>query len=220
MARAELDHRAAPVPKLTYEEFLAWAGEGTWAEWVDGEVIVFMPASAIHQDLVGFLYQLLQLFVEVADLGRVLIAPFQMKLALRPSGREPDLLFVAREHLDRLARTSLDGPADLVVEVVSEDSRERDRRDKYQEYEAAGVREYWLLDPDTHQADFLGLGADGRYRPLPVDEHGVFRSAVLVGFWLRVDWLWQEPPSHLAALRAIGLLPAAAGSAAARPTLL
>ena len=209
------DRPAAPARRVTYEEFLAWADEDTRAEWVDGEVIVFMPASALHQRLVSFLDRLLGFYVELLGLGQLFVAPFQMRLAVRPSGREPDLLFVSREHLDRLTPTYLDGPADLAVEIVSEDSRERDRRDKYQEYEAAGVREYWLLDHETRQAHFLGLGPDGRYQPLPVDAQGVVRSVVLPGFWLRVDWLWQERPSHLAALRELGLLPDRAGGAPA-----
>src|SRR5438034_3322741 len=88
--------KAAPPGKMTYEEFLAWAGEDTWAEWVDGEVIVWSPASLLHQLLVGFLYRLIGKFCDVHGSGIVLTAPFQMKLAFRPSGREPDLLYVAR----------------------------------------------------------------------------------------------------------------------------
>jgi Uma2 family endonuclease len=194
---------------MTYEEFLAWAGEDTWAEWVDGEVIVLMPASLLHQLLVGFLFYVLQTFCRVRKTGVVLTAPFQMKLGSGRSGREPDLLFVASEHLHRLQPTHLAGPADLVVEIVSPDSVERDRHDKYLEYEAAGVREYWLLDPDQRQAEFLRLEPDGRYHPLPVDESGVFRSAVLPGFWLRVEWLWQEPLPDLQAIQDLGLVHAA-----------
>lgn len=125
MARAALDTKLVPPTerRMTYEEFLDWADEDTHAEWVDGEVIVFMPASLAHQLIVGFLHHLLGLFVSTFNLGLVLMAPFQMKLVFRPSGREPDLLFVASEHQDRLTRTFLDGPADLAVEVVSEDSQ-------------------------------------------------------------------------------------------------
>jgi Uma2 family endonuclease len=202
---------------MTYEEFLEWADEDTRAEWLDGEVIVLMPPSLLHQRLIRFLSHLLGLFVALREVGEVLVAPFQMKLAFRPSGREPDLIFVAREHLDRLTRMYLDGPADLAVEIVSEDSRTRDRRDKYQEYEAAGVREYWLIDPDTRQAEFFGLGPEGRYQSLPVDEAGVFHSRVVPGFWLRVEWLWRDPPPDLEALRALGVLSTAPRAQPASP---
>ena len=76
----------AQASRMTYEEFLEWADEDTWAEWVDGEVIILSPASDPHQDLLGFLSSLLRHFVEAHELGRVLIAPFQMKLSVRPSG--------------------------------------------------------------------------------------------------------------------------------------
>lgn len=139
--------RAAPPGKMTYEEFLAWADEDTWAEWVNGEVVVMAPASNRHQMLVGFLLNLIQHFAEAHALGRVLCAPFQMKTGPDLPGREPDILFIARERLDRIQYSYLDGPADLVVEIISPDSRARDRGEKFYEYEQGGVREYWLLDP-------------------------------------------------------------------------
>jgi Uma2 family endonuclease len=83
--------------KMTYEEFLAWADEDTLAEWIDGEVIMTSPASRRHQEIALFLGQVIGLYVEQLGSGRVLVPPFQMKL--ERSGREPDLLFVANEHL-------------------------------------------------------------------------------------------------------------------------
>lgn len=183
--------------KMTYEEFLAWADEDTLAEWVNGEVVMTSPASDRHQDLVRFLTSLLGDYVEARNLGVVRPAPFQMKLE---HGREPDLLFVAREHLDRLTKTYLDGPADLVVEIVSTDSIGRDRGDKFLEYARGGVPEYWLLDPQTRLAEFYHLSA-GRYRLACSGDEGVYRAEVLPGFWLKVEWLWQEPlPSPLRVL--------------------
>jgi Uma2 family endonuclease len=185
---------AAPDPpakrKITYEEFLAWADEDTLAEWVDGEVIMTSPASFSHQGVVGFLAATLRLYVEQSELGIVLEAPFQMRLP--HSGREPDLIFLTAQHTDRLRHTYLDGPGDLVVEVVSRESISRDRGEKFYEYSEGGVPEYWLLDPEAQWAEFYHLEGQ-RYRLALEGAEGKYQSQVVPGFWLRVEWLWQRP---------------------------
>ncbi|MBS1253666.1 MAG: hypothetical protein MAG451_02719 [Anaerolineales bacterium] len=181
--------------RMSYEEFLTWADEDVHAEWVDGEVIIHMPPKTRHQDVVGFLHKLLGIFVDFFRLGKLLTAPYEMKID-PPDGpaREPDLLFIAQENLARLTENRLEGPANLIIEVISDDSVSRDRSEKFYEYQAAGVREYWIIDPrpGTERADFWVLDAAGRYQPAPADEDGVYRSTVVPGFWLRVDWLWAE----------------------------
>lgn len=200
--------RQPPAGKLTYEEFLDWLDEDTWAEWVDGEVQMVSPANLRHQELSGFLFVLLSYWVDAHDLGTVVSAPFQMRLPeAAGGGREPDLLFVSRTHRDRLRPTYLDGPADLVIEITSPESLGRDRGDKFVEYERGGIPEYWLLDPDRRQAEFYELGADGRYRLVLAGAEGVYESRALAGFRLPLAWLWQEPlPRLQQALRALGLL--------------
>jgi len=143
--------------------------------------------------------------VEARAAGVILSSRFQMKTAARQAGREPDVLFLAEGHRGRLHKNYLEGPADLAVEIVSPDSVTRDRVEKYREYEAGGVHEYWLIDPEPRQAEFFGLGADGRYRPLAVGRDAVFRSVVLDGLWLKTDWLWQRP-TLMAVLKAWGLV--------------
>jgi Uma2 family endonuclease len=198
---------SSPLPKMTYEEFLDWYDESRHAEWVDGEVILMGPVSKRHQLLVSFLGALIQLWTEDRKLGLSLIAPFQMKLSLRPSGREPDVLFIASERLRLLQNNYLDGGADLAIEVISPDSRTRDRRDKYQEYEQAGVREYWIIDPIRQQAQFYRLNSAGAFCQIAVGDDGIYHSDVLEGLWLEVDWLWQEPlPPLMSVLREWGLV--------------
>lgn len=190
------------LPKMTYEEFLAWAEDGSHVEWVDGEVIPMSPASKKHQRIVRFLVALFQFFVESKQLGEILCAPFQMKLSTRPSGREPDVMFISNERLELLKNAYLDGPADLAVEVVSPESVARDRGDKFQEYEQGGVREYWLIEPVREQAEFYLLGDDGLYRLAAISADGIFHSRVLDGLYLKVEWLWQEPlPTLLSVLK-------------------
>jgi Uma2 family endonuclease len=191
-----------PITKITYEEFLE-TNQDPMAEWVDGEIIVLANPSLTHQDLLLFLAFLVRSFLNRRPVGHVVMAPFQMKLGDR--SREPDLIYVANERRDRLRTQYVEGPADLVVEVVSPESGARDRGEKFHEYEAAGVREYWLLDQARERAEFYVLGADGKYSLAPVAEDGVFRSSVLAGFWLRVEWLWRRPQPFAEALQELGL---------------
>jgi Uma2 family endonuclease len=205
---ATVRDREPPSEKLSYEQFLDWCDEDTMAEWVDGEVRMVSPASLHHADLAAFLVSVLRPWVEAHELGVVYTAPFQMRLPepLR-RGREPDILFVRREHLGRFRHTYLDGPADLVVEITSPGTMAQDRGDKFVEYEQAGIPEYWLLDRDRTQAEFYQLGSDGRYHLALGGAGGVYASQVLAGLRFRVDWLWEDPlPRVLDVLREIGIL--------------
>lgn len=164
-------------------------------------MIEHVPPVTRHQQVAHFLSMLCSLFAEVFELGFVLVPPYLMLLSPEGPAREPDVLFVAKAHSARLLRDRLDGPADLVVEVVSEDSVRRDRADKFDEYQQFGVREYWVIDarPGRERSDFWILDAHGRYRPGEIDADGKYRCTVLPGFWLRPDWLLADPlPSTLA----------------------
>ncbi len=192
--------------KLTYDEFLAWADEDVHAEWVDGEVTVFVPPSIRHQDLVLFLGSLLSWYAQALNLGRVMVAPFEMRLAPGQSSREPDLLFVARGHTARLASARLEGPADLVVELISDSSVARDRDDKFYEYQDAGIPEYWVIDPRAgkERVDLFSLSPKGKYEAVLPAANGRYCSVALPGFWLHPDWLWQDPlPNPLVLLQEI-----------------
>jgi len=177
---------------MTYEQFLDYPHENTHVEWVDGEVVPMAPVSDEHNELGGFLVTLLRHFVEHHHLGKLRYEPFQMKPAPDLPGRSPDILFVSTANLPRLKQTHLEGPADLVVEIISPDSRTRDRGEKFYEYEQAAVPEYWLLDPDRKQAEFYLRAQDGIYRPATLQD-SIFRSRSLPNLWLNVDWLFQRP---------------------------
>jgi Uma2 family endonuclease len=200
----QLVEPAAPssLPRMTYDEFLAWAIEHPHSEWVEGEVIEFMTVKARHALVVGFLYRLIAAFVEHRRLGIVIGDPYAM-LIRDGNGeprrhRQPDLLVLLAAHQDRLTEERLEGPADLVVEVVSDDSEKRDRQDKLAEYAAVGVPEYWLVEGRAGRqgtelyVQYVQNAAGSYDRALP-DGEGRLHSTALPGFWLDPAWLAADP---------------------------
>jgi Uma2 family endonuclease len=179
--------------KMDYEEFLEWSDEDVHAEWREGEVVVQMPPKLIHQSVIAFLSQLLGTYVRLSDSGKVMLAPFEVRLSPTGSSREPDLFFVAKENLSRLTQDRLNGPPDLVIEIVSKSSVKYDRDEKFKDYQQSGVREYWIIDPrpGKQRADFYRLDNQGLYRLYATEDDETAASEVIAGFWLRTDWLWQ-----------------------------
>lgn len=188
------------LPRMTYEDFLAWAGDDIRAEWVDGEVIVFMQPNNRHVLLVGFLHDLVSLFVRLRALGQTLGEPFQVLTRGGRAFRRPDLavFFETPPDVDPASRRR-DIP-DLVVEVVSDDSEHRDHHDKRTEYAEAGVPEYWIIEgrEGRHGVTFLILQPNSSYAEIVRDVEGRLRSRVLPGFWLDPAWLAEDPLPNLA----------------------
>ena len=180
--------------RMTFEEFLAWIDEDTRAEWVDGEVIEFMPTGKRHIRLVRFLITLIANYVELRGLGEVLVEPFQFWTRPGRALRRPDVAVLLTAHMDRFTPAAMEGAPDLVVEVISEDSEDRDRDDKRREYAAAGVPEYWIVEGREGRdgVTFLALQDDGSYEELGPDAQGRLHSRVLTGFWLDPAWLAGE----------------------------
>ena len=200
------DVGAMPPRKMTEEEFVAWANKDVRAEWVEGRVVMMSPASREHADLNGWLTSVLRIFVECNDLGEVLGPEFTIRLAEQSRRRVPDVLFVAKDRVDLLTTNHVEGAPDLAIEIVSPDSESRDWREKYLEYQTAGVREYWVIDPMSQHAEIYSLDEGGEYQLVePVE--GRINSTVLPGFWIKVEWLWPKTrPAVLDALREIGVL--------------
>jgi len=188
----------------SYEEYLAQASETRFAEWADGEMIEYTPPLFEHRDITWFLFRLLSGFVEALDLGVVGAGPYAFKLWPDGPAREPDVFYVSRARRGLITSRWFQGGPDIAIEVVSPGSVREDRVRKFEEYERAGVDEYWLVDPRPFQntAEFYRL-ASGIYQPVELPD-GRFISSVLPGFWLDVAWLRQDPlPSYRDALTAI-----------------
>lgn len=191
----ELAIARPPTERVSEEEFLAWCGDDVRAEWVDGKIIMMSPASKVHARLARFLTSVLGDFVDERELGEVLGTEFHARLnsALR---RTPDVLFVSEASSERLLPQHLEGPPDLAMEIVSPESVDRDWHQKYSEYQAAGVREYWIIDPLQQRVEAHTLSPSGLYQPVAL-EGGRLLSSVVPGFYLRPEWLWRARPPKI-----------------------
>jgi Uma2 family endonuclease len=203
------EEEALATERISYDEFLRLT-DGQHAEWIGGKdglgEVIFLSANYLHQLLVVFLTRLLSAWNEEHELGDIVVAPFQMKLPLAMRGREPDIMFIASENVANISENHLEGPADLCVEIISPESRLRDRGEKFAEYEIEGVREYWIIDPELQEEDFFVLNSRGRYDRVLPDENGVYESQVLSALRLNTNWLHQRPlPKLRDALQEIGL---------------
>lgn len=148
-------------------------------EFEDGFVRVLPMPTTSHQDIVLFLLELLILFTRSKQLGKVLMAPIKVRMKER-SYREPDLVFMLKEHLDRVHEQYWDG-ADLVVEVVSPDHPPRDYEEKRADYAKAGIPEYWIVDPQTRRVLILALQGDTYIEHSKAEVEGIASSKLLNG---------------------------------------
>ncbi len=198
---------APPLPpreRMTEEEYVAWAfAQEFESEWVDGKVITMSPISQEHDRIFSWFLRVLADFVEEHDLGSVHGSEFQIRLATVPSRREPDLLFVSRARAGQLRKNHLEGPPDMLVEIVSPESVHRDWDEKPAEYERAGVPEYWIVDPLSQRAQLQVLSKAGKYEIEP-ERDGWLVSVAVPGFRLKSEWFWPATrPKVAEALREI-----------------
>ena len=156
------------------------------------------PVSFRHADLSAWLMGVVRGFIRRSDLGIAVGGEFFVRLT--GQRRLPDILFVSKSRMGILRKNHLEGAPDLVMEVVSPESVARDWREKYIDYERAGVAEYWVVDPMSQRAEIYRL-VDGKYSPHP-EEDGKLTAQIIPGFYLRTEWLWQQPlPAELEVLR-------------------
>ncbi|MAS32547.1 MAG: hypothetical protein CL610_00985 [Anaerolineaceae bacterium] len=162
-------------------------------EWVEGTVIKVSPSTYQHMKLIYYLYALLDSYFEHRTVGQVIGQPFVIRLPAVPDRRrEPDLMVILNDNPHELKETYMDGPADIVIEVVSEESVERDHGEKFAEYEKGGVPEYWIVDPLRNETRFYRMDENGRYRRFTEDNSGHYQTPALPGLNVHVPTLWQE----------------------------
>lgn len=174
----------ATLHPLTYDDLRDMPDDGQRYEIIGGELVVTPAPSMGHQLVSGSLYDLLRHYARTVNGGKVVYAPFDVRLSPHDVV-EPDLVFLsaARPRVPN-EDNSIDYPPDLVVEVISPSSRRSDRVAKMALYARAGVPEYWIADP-VERSLVINLLQGDTYVSVAPDADGWLTSPTLAG--LRVD---------------------------------
>ncbi len=145
--------------KFTYQDYLLMLGEKRY-EIINGERHMVPSPNRRHQDILRNLFRILDGFVMNKRSGVIYLAPFDVILSDEDIV-QPDILFVSKEREGIITEKNIEGPPDLVIEIISESSREIDMSIKRKLYARYGVPEYWIVDPDARSIEALSLGKDG-----------------------------------------------------------
>ncbi len=176
--------------RMTAEEFFRLPDDGRRYELVEGVVLMSPSPTPRHQAVAREILFQIEAHLREHPVGQV-FGGTDVRIGKGVHGGDlvyrPDVVFFRTERLPRTPDDRLAGPPDLVVEVVSPDSRRYDRETKRQDYERLGVREYWLVDPLRDQLAFFRLEHGRFVEAAPVE--GRFASTAVPGFTLDVDRL-------------------------------
>ena len=142
--------------RFTYRDY-SLLPEDKRYELIDGELYLAPAPGSRHQRCLFRLARVLADFVEQHGEGEVFIAPFDVILS-DTDVVQPDVVFISTQRRGIITERGCEGPPDLVVEVLSRSTRERDIELKRKLYANYGIQEYWLVDPEAQAIEVLNLG--------------------------------------------------------------
>ncbi|MDX1940640.1 MAG: Uma2 family endonuclease [Saprospiraceae bacterium] len=161
------------------------------AEFINGEIIVHSPVKKRHDNASGNLYILLKAFVTRHQLGYV--AHEKVMISLTRNDYEPDICFFKQARAEKFKDDQTLFPApDLVVEVLSSGTKTRDRGVKFEDYQAHGITEYWIVDAKKQTIEKYLL-EDNEYESIGIfDKKQFIASTMVANFTIPVKAIFDE----------------------------
>jgi Uma2 family endonuclease len=178
---------ARPETGLTYDDFLLFPEDRKRREIIDGELFVTPSPTMRHQVLLGRLHVAVANYLAAhPGVGRVFLSPLDVVFTAHDVV-EPDLIFVAEDQLNILTPRNVQGSPALVVEILSPGTRKRDEQIKRRLFTRAGVREYWVVDPDSDLIKISRRAPDGSFQRVAertAEDGDALSTPLLQGFSL------------------------------------
>ncbi|MBI2933838.1 MAG: Uma2 family endonuclease [Planctomycetes bacterium] len=173
--------------KLSYADYEKIPPDLHRHEIIEGEEFMTPAPSPEHQTVVGSVFAVVRAHVTARKLGRVFVAPTDVKFS-EHDVVQPDVLFIAAKRASIITEKNIQGAPDLVIEVASPSTAFLDRGHKLALYERCGVREYWIVEPAGRTVEIHEFGSPRRTRIYK--EGQAFDSALLPGLTVKVGELF------------------------------
>ena len=180
--------------KLTYDDFVLFPDDGKRHELIDGEHYVTAAPNTKHQQVSMDLTFLLRSWLEDHPVGRLFAAPYDIVLS-QFDVVEPDLIYLSNERAAEIMTTlHLRGAPELVVEIGSPSTRQRDETIKRHLYAKTGVSEYWFVDPELDIVRVYRREGEQFARPQELSREAgdTLHTPLLAGLALSLDRIFRE----------------------------
>lgn len=168
--------------KFTYEDYKLLPEDKRY-EILEGDLVVVPAPNEYHQRISRELEFKLWSFIRESKLGSLYYAPFDVILS-DENVLQPDILFISKEHSSIITKDNVRGAPDLVIEIISPATRNRDREIKGKIYAKYGVKEYWLINPEEQSIEVMTWNEEG-FKAIGLYKRGQkLQSALLSGLSL------------------------------------
>lgn len=165
--------------KITYDDYLRLPEDGRY-EVLEGDLLMTPSPVTYHQVICTNLLLILGNHIRKELLGRIFVAPYDVVLS-KYNVVQPDLIFVSRHREHIIGEKNIQGAPDMVVEVLSPGTRERDEKIKMKIYAKYGILEYWIVDPDNKKVAVYCWSKEGYHRQGSFSETETFTTELLPG---------------------------------------
>jgi Uma2 family endonuclease len=181
----------AKIPQITRHDYQEMPEGPPYFQVIEGELVMAPSPNLFHQEIAGCIYALLLRFLERKPLGSVFVAPLDVFLS-DVNVYQPDVIFVSNARRSILTERGVEGAPDLVVEVLSPGTARYDRGPKRKIYARTGVKELWMVEPETKSIQVYELTKNAE---TPAATHGpdsIFKSSLLPGLKIRAQAVFKS----------------------------
>jgi Uma2 family endonuclease len=176
-----------PQGEWTYDDYTRLPDNGMRYEVIEGDLYMSPAPRPKHQEVIVALLGHLLDYLKQKPIGKILISPIDVILPDLANPVQPDLIFISKERSHIVKEQFIEGVPDLIVEVLSPGNPAHDRRVKFRIYAQAGVREYWIIDPDARTVEINLLRGEAYASAGSFDADEQIRSEVLPDFSAHVS---------------------------------
>jgi len=165
--------------------------EGAPYQLIGGSLIMTPAPDVYHQEISGRIEFQLREYVMKNDIGKVYDAPIDVRLS-ETDVYQPDIIFILHKNKSIIGRKEIEGPPDMIIEILSPATAYYDLREKYKVYEKCGVSEYWIADPKQKKIEVYE-NKNNKYCLIDeAEESGSVSSKIIEGFSVSLSHVFSQ----------------------------